>query len=646
MTVAFPLVIVVGAEFFFRAIDYGPNLDLFLEEDITGKKYLIMNPDVKERYFSRVRFIPNTSNDFFIREKPQGTIRIFALGGSTTVGFPYGYVGSFPSFLRERLQKMFPEKNIEVINLGMTATNSFTVNDIAKELFEFKPDLLIVYDGHNEFYGALGMSSVETLGGSRWIVKTYLTIIHLRVFQFLKSLLRSFTATFTTLSTQVDRGTMMERLAAGQYVQYRNPEYIQCLGNFRENLRELAAMCVEHNVPLILGTQVSNVRDQKPFVSTFSPHVPKEHYALFSRLLASAENHFQSGDPRQANAASDSALGIDSQRADAQFTKARCLDAFGQKRKAKDYYLRARDLDQLRFRASADFNQAIREHSDEKTVFVADIEEEFVAVSRDSIVGKELILEHLHPRLFGNFHMAKVYVETMEQNLLLASKLDWKRAARTKEHDLWAQRSPSEVDERAAQRRIEILTSSWPFVSENRPIPGPPSSDTIGTIVADLVSAQIGWEEAHVKAAEFYATKRELNKALAEYRSILSQFPLSVSAHLRSAQLLLVQRDIAIAQRHLLISISVEKTYFALKHLGILAAEEKNFQQAILYLKEAGGLAENSQQRSESGYLLAYTHLQIGEANQATMILEQVLLADPRYSPARDLLTRIRPLRQ
>ncbi len=67
--------------------------------------------------------------------KPAGTYRIFCLGGSTTVGFPYWYNGSFPSFLRDRLRRTFPERSIEIINLGMTATNSYTVVDMVRDVF-------------------------------------------------------------------------------------------------------------------------------------------------------------------------------------------------------------------------------------------------------------------------------------------------------------------------------------------------------------------------------------------------------------------------------------------------------------------------------------------------------------------------------
>ena len=81
--------------------------------------------------------------------------RIFCLGESTMAGFPYDFHATAPSFLADRLQQMFPEDTIEVINVGLSAIGSYVILDFLRELAEYSPDLFIVYTGHNEFYGDL-----------------------------------------------------------------------------------------------------------------------------------------------------------------------------------------------------------------------------------------------------------------------------------------------------------------------------------------------------------------------------------------------------------------------------------------------------------------------------------------------------------
>ena len=78
-----------------------------------------MNPGVGKRYFPGTDFSPATSLDAFPEEKRPGTFRIFCLGGSTTVGYPYWFNAAFSTFLRTRLTSMFPDRSIEVINLGL-----------------------------------------------------------------------------------------------------------------------------------------------------------------------------------------------------------------------------------------------------------------------------------------------------------------------------------------------------------------------------------------------------------------------------------------------------------------------------------------------------------------------------------------------
>ena len=58
--------------------------------------------------------------------------------------------------LEERLQATFPGREIEVINTALTAVNSYTLLDQADEIAGQRPDAVLIYTGHNEYYGALG----------------------------------------------------------------------------------------------------------------------------------------------------------------------------------------------------------------------------------------------------------------------------------------------------------------------------------------------------------------------------------------------------------------------------------------------------------------------------------------------------------
>lgn len=59
------------------------------------------------------------------------------------MGFPYPNNISFQRMLKYQLQKTNPDKDIEIINLALTAINSYTFYDFAQELVHFEPDAIL-----------------------------------------------------------------------------------------------------------------------------------------------------------------------------------------------------------------------------------------------------------------------------------------------------------------------------------------------------------------------------------------------------------------------------------------------------------------------------------------------------------------------
>jgi tetratricopeptide (TPR) repeat protein len=600
-----------------------------------------MNPGVKSRYFSRVKFDPLTSMDFFPLTKSPGTYRIFCLGASTTAGYPYGYVGSFSTFLTSRLQALLPDRQVEMINLGLTATNSFTTLDFADELFDYEPDLIIVYDGHNEFYGALGAASNESVGTWPWLTRFYLTMVHSRVFVALRDAYNGLGSLIRTTDEVVSAGTMMERLSRGQYVPYGSDLYASSLETFRDNMRSLASLCLDHGIPLILSSQVSNLRHQRPFVPANSAHLPPGRRSELERLLNTAGTLLGRGDPRAARSHLSDALSLDSLRADVHYELARCLDTLQDKRMALRAYQRARDLDQLRFRTSTEFNDAIRDVAGESGVFFADLEAVFCAASPDSIVGRELILEHLHPNARGYFLMAKEYARLMRKHSLLASEADWAASDTVSDEFLWSRRSVTEIDDRAASRRTEVLVSSWPFRQFDKPITPPASDDRIGVLVDEMLSGKISWEQAHVSASEHYEHRGEFGLAENEYETLITMIPQNVSPYLRLGRLFLKQLKYEEGYRVLKRSLDIEPSVYACRALGAIAVDTGHPAQAVPFLEKAVELSTDPEEKVESNFLLALALGRAGMIDRAKEQLEQVLALNPAHKQARDLLNRL-----
>lgn len=641
ITLLSPLLLFVFLEGILRLAGYGPDLSLFTTEEIGGRTYHVMNPDVKNRYFSRVEFSPNTSPDYFLVPKPPGAFRIFCLGGSTTVGYPYGYVGSFSTFLRNRLKRLFPERRIEVINLGLTATNSFTAADIARELPDYEPDCIIVYDGHNEFYGALGIASHESAGAARWLTTAYLRLIHLRSFLLLRSAIRSFTNAVAAPPVPDQGGTMMERLARGQYIPYKSGTYRACLANFRANLGDLEATCRDRGIPIILSTQVSNLRDRAPFVSGGTREAGSPGRRSVDSLLHLASGQSSAGALAAAVGTLAEATRLDSLRADARYAIARVLDTLGRKSDALDEYRKARDYDELRFRASSDFNDAIRGEAAGGGAWLSDIEGVFEGDSPDSLVGSNLILEHLHPTMRGQFLMAREYARCMRLHGLIAGTIEWAARDTVSDDSLWVSKPSTPIDEFCAGRRISALTSSWPFDAPAQSASRTPLPAPIEKIAEKMLRGTSTWEEGHVEAASAYEKAGLTHEAEMEYRALIDQYPVNVSAYLLLGQLYVRRHEQEKAYAILQESRSVEKTRYAALAVGSLEVNESRADSAIAALTEAVNLSTTPRERSESGYVLALAYARSGSKTRAIERLRLILNETPGYAPAQSLLSRI-----
>ena len=92
--------------------------------------------------------------DEFEKEKPHDTYRIFTVGGSTTFGVGANGDETWPANLQKIINKEITEKKIEVINFGAYGAESESEYILIKnKIISLNPDLIIMYDGWNDFQG-------------------------------------------------------------------------------------------------------------------------------------------------------------------------------------------------------------------------------------------------------------------------------------------------------------------------------------------------------------------------------------------------------------------------------------------------------------------------------------------------------------
>jgi hypothetical protein len=143
-----------------RVASVGAPSELFLPAE-GDPDYFLTNPN-----FAAVYFVPGLARtmklQYIHRQKRPETYRIFVLGGSAAVGYPENRTG-FSRKLEVLLRRTFPDLEIEVVNLGTAAINSYVVWDIAQHSIEYAPDLFLVYIGNNEVVGPFGPIQKTTI---------------------------------------------------------------------------------------------------------------------------------------------------------------------------------------------------------------------------------------------------------------------------------------------------------------------------------------------------------------------------------------------------------------------------------------------------------------------------------------------------
>lgn len=400
-----PFVLLLLIEAGLRYIHYGTNLDDIFLTTPDGK-YLYMNKNISKRYFTSSQ--ATTGNiEFFKKKKDINTIRMFVLGESAALGFPYPNNISFQRMLKYELQKNNPQKNIEIINLSLTAINSYTFYDFGKGLAAYEPDAILIYGGHNEYYGALGVSSTNTFGKNTAIVRTIIRLRQTKLVQLLENLSNTFKK-----SADNKTDNLMKYVVKDQLIKYQSSTFYKGIYQFERNMQDLLTILKKNNIPVFWSTVATNLKDQYPFRSLLSE---KTDSLSFYKQLELASTKLSSGQTKAADSILAGLYDQDPANADCTYLWGKVKLALGEKEQALTRFNEAKQKDGLRFRAPDEINEVVESLSRQfNNVYQVNSETDFQHASTDGIPGYKLLLEHVHPTIEGHRLIAKSFLKEME----------------------------------------------------------------------------------------------------------------------------------------------------------------------------------------------------------------------------------------
>ncbi|MBN2029096.1 hypothetical protein JW824_02530 [bacterium] len=179
------MIVLVLFELLLRLLHYGIDTRVFIQPEYIPDVY-VDNPSFVDKYYSGDRFEQAEAyvKNVFQVSKPKNVLRGIIVGGSTAEGYPFRSNQSFGKIAEVALNATQSDIRFEIINLGFTAMTSYYVKDAATKALDYEPDFMIIYAGHNEYYGTISQST----GGNHFIKNLYISLKEFKIFQLLYNL--------------------------------------------------------------------------------------------------------------------------------------------------------------------------------------------------------------------------------------------------------------------------------------------------------------------------------------------------------------------------------------------------------------------------------------------------------------------------
>jgi tetratricopeptide (TPR) repeat protein len=393
---------------------YGGETAMFVRvPDGDGTESWVSNPGAFRPDFARHRVMrskgefPSPAEQRFPVEKNADTFRICIVGASTANGFPHPGNGSFGAYLESILNRVQDTRRVQVFIAACAALTSYSVLERLPEARDYGADMVVVYSGHNEFYGLYGAGSTLPLSTWRPMTMAQLWLRRRRLSMAVSDLL----AGILPDPPQVERNKILAELMPGRTdIRFADTTYNRVRANYRANIDAMVSRALGAGMSVVLCVPACNLRDFPPLGSMHDERIGPQDLSRWETACAQARQAAEAGEGSRAVELWAEAAAASPGHALTRYELARALDRMGRHAEARDEYRAAADRDTVRWRAGSDFAEAVRTVGRDRRgdgAGLADCEAWLREHAPHRIPGRTLFLEHVHPTLEGNFRIAE-----------------------------------------------------------------------------------------------------------------------------------------------------------------------------------------------------------------------------------------------
>jgi hypothetical protein len=343
-------------------------------------------------------------------------IRVVIIGGSSAKGFPFAPKMSLDRVIAWQLGRAFPGREVVADNradLGLNLEQA-----IGRLIgLEHRPDLLIVYSGHNEFQSRFGL--LRSIPYYRDESK-----VGPATFAQMAS---KWTSTADLLGRDLDRleAAIIPRLINREIAPADSPAFTQdqyaiVLSDYRRRLDGLLSDCEAAGILTLVILPPSNVGIFDPNRSILPPETTLAERKSFVGKLDEIK-HNEEFDPVRAIAGYRQLIAEQPGFAETHFRLARMLQAVGSFDEAREEYVRARDLDAFPTRCPTPFLGVCREVGRRHGSIVMDAPRLLALACPNGILDDHMFDDVHHPGLNAVVLMAREAIRQLKAR----SAFDW-----------------------------------------------------------------------------------------------------------------------------------------------------------------------------------------------------------------------------
>jgi lysophospholipase L1-like esterase len=334
---------------------------------------------------------------------------VVVVGESSAEGVPYQNWLSIGQIVKWQLNEIIPDRPIR---LQIVAKGGENLEHQHRRLasLERRPDLLIIYCGHNEFQSRFrAMRDLQHYFDDQQPSLREILVDRVERLSPLCGLIHE-------ASEKCRIGIPPSSESPRRLIDvpaYTTLEYLTLLADFRRRLEAMTSYAERVGAIPVLILPPANDAGFEPNRSFLPAGAPRAEREAFEREFL-AIRASESSDPRGCIERYRAMLGRQSGFAEAHYRLAQLLKEAGDRDEAYQHYVASRDLDGYPIRAPSAFQEAYRDVARRHGCILIDGQSLFHAIGTHGMLDDSLFQDAMHPSLRGYIALAQAVLQALQ----------------------------------------------------------------------------------------------------------------------------------------------------------------------------------------------------------------------------------------